>query len=110
MTSATCEVMWILKILRDFGVTETLLSVKLYCDNKSAMQIAANLVMYEKTKHFDVDVHLVREKLASRLIETVKVGSKEQTADVLTKALASAQHAVMVKKKLGIVNLFASSV
>jgi hypothetical protein len=109
MASVTCEIMWILKILRDLGVMDNLLPVKLCCDNKSAMQIAANPVMHEKTKHFDIDVHLIREKVASGLIETVKVDSKNQTTDVLTKALGSVQHAVMVKK-LGMVNLFASSV
>ena len=109
MASATCEIMWILKILDDLGVTGSLLPVKLCCDNKAAIQIAANPVMHEKTKHFDLDVHLIREKVSSGLIETIKVDSKAQTADVLTKALGSAQHAVMVNK-LGMVNMFASSV
>ena len=54
-------------------------------------------------------MHLVREKVASGLVRTVHIGSKEQTADVLTKALGSAQHGVMIKS-LGMVNLFASSV
>ncbi|GKB71616.1 ribonuclease H-like domain-containing protein [Tanacetum coccineum] len=53
---------------------------ELFCDNKSAMQKAANPVMHEKTKHFDIDVHLVREKVASGLIKTVKVDTKAQTA------------------------------
>ena len=108
MASATCEIMWIVKILKDFGVTENLLPIDLCCDNKSAIQIAANPVMHEKTKHFDIDVHLVREKVASGLIKTVKVVSKSQTANVLTKALGSIQHSVMVKK-LGMINLYAGS-
>ena len=86
-----------------------MLPVELCCDNRSAIQIAANPVMHEKTKHFDIDVHLIREKVSSGLIRTVNVGSKDQTADVLTKALGSVQHGVMVKR-LGMVNLFASSV
>ena len=109
MASVVCEVMWVLKILNDLGIHDNLLPVDLYCDNKSAIQIAANPVMHEKTKHFDIDVHLVREKVTSGLVRTVHIGSKEQTADVLTKALGSAQHGVMVKN-LGMVNLFASSV
>ena len=109
MASVVCEVMWVLKILSDLGVHDNSLPVDLYCDNKSAIQIAANPVMHEKTKHFYIDVHLVREKVTSGLIRTVHIGSKEQTADVLTKALGSAQHGVMVKN-LGMVNLFASSV
>ena len=100
--------MWVLKILDDLWVAEPMLLVKLCCNNKFATQTAANPVMHEKTKHFDLDVYLIREKVASGLIVTVKVDSKEQTADVLTKALGPAQHAVLVKK-LGMVNLFASS-
>ena len=64
--------------------------------------------MHEKTKHFDIDVHLIREKVSFGLIITVSVGSKDQTTVVFTKALGTAQHGVMVKR-LGMVNLFVSS-
>ena len=104
MASATCEVMWILKVLEDLGESG-LIPVDLCCDNKSAIQIAANPVMHEKTKHFDIDVHLVREKVASGLIKSVHVDSKNQVADVLTKGLGSVQHTFLVKK-LGMMNLF----
>ncbi|GJT84466.1 ribonuclease H-like domain-containing protein, partial [Tanacetum coccineum] len=40
INSVTCEVMWILKILKDLNVDVELLSVS--CDNSSAIQIAAN--------------------------------------------------------------------
>nr|GEZ89870.1 ribonuclease H-like domain-containing protein [Tanacetum cinerariifolium] len=62
MVFVTCEIMWVLKVLKDFGQCDLTL-VDLFCDNKSAIQIAANPVMYEKTKHVDIDVHLVREKV-----------------------------------------------
>ena len=62
------------------------------------MQIAAN--------HFDIDVHLIREKVASGLINIVHVDSKYQVADIPTKGLGSAQHTSLVKK-LGMLNLFA---
>ncbi|GKA58988.1 hypothetical protein Tco_0758301 [Tanacetum coccineum] len=54
--------------------------------------------MHEKIKHFDNDVHLVKEKVASGLIKTVKVDSKENVADILIKALGSFQHSYLTKK------------
>nr|GEV31353.1 hypothetical protein [Tanacetum cinerariifolium] len=61
---ATCKVIWVLKILKDLGL-DGLVLVTLFCDNKPAIQIGANPVMYEKTKHFDIDVHLAKKKVAS---------------------------------------------
>ncbi|GJX19485.1 ribonuclease H-like domain-containing protein [Tanacetum coccineum] len=104
IASVTCEIMWIVKIMKDLNV-DNLIPANLYCDNKSAIQITANPVMHEKTKHFDLDVHLVREKVSSGLIKTVKVDSRENVVDVLTKSLGSYQHTYLVKK-FGILNMF----
>ncbi|GJW00734.1 hypothetical protein Tco_1555985, partial [Tanacetum coccineum] len=41
------KVMWVVKVLQDFSIAN-LIHVNLYCDNKSAIQIAANPVMHEK--------------------------------------------------------------
>ncbi|GJS73425.1 ribonuclease H-like domain-containing protein [Tanacetum coccineum] len=97
MTSATCKVTWILQIMKDLNV-KSLVPVNLYSDNKSAMQIAANPIMHEKIKHFDIDVHFVREKVSSRLIGTLKVDSKKNINDILTKALRSFQLGFLTKK------------
>ncbi|GJX82618.1 ribonuclease H-like domain-containing protein [Tanacetum coccineum] len=53
-------------------------------------EIAANHVMHEKTKHFNIDMHLVREKVAPGLIKTQKLDSKDQVVHILSKALGSA--------------------
>ncbi|GJV31700.1 putative RNA-directed DNA polymerase [Tanacetum coccineum] len=61
--SSTCQIMWIVKVLNDLKINIAL-PVPLYCDNKSAIQIANNPVFHERTKHFEVDVHFIREKIA----------------------------------------------
>nr|GEY32465.1 ribonuclease H-like domain-containing protein [Tanacetum cinerariifolium] len=97
MAATTCEIMWIVKIMSDLNI-KNLLPAELCCDNKAAMKIAANPVMHEKTKHFDLDVHFIREKVCSGLIKTVKVESKDNVADILTKALGSFHHGFLTKK------------
>lgn len=63
--------------------------MKLYCDNKSAINIAYNPVQHDRTKHIEVDRHFIKEKLDSGLICAPFVSSQGQLADTLTKGLSS---------------------
>ena len=101
MASVTCEVIWILKILKDLNVKNPL-PVKIFCDNRAAIKIAANPVFHERTKHLEIDLHLVREKLAAGVIESIWIDSQHQLADILTKGLPVAQHNFLSNK----INLF----
>ena len=46
MAIATCELQWLRYLLHDFRVPHSFPSI-LYCDNKAALYIAANLVYHE---------------------------------------------------------------
>ncbi|GJZ21391.1 ribonuclease H-like domain-containing protein [Tanacetum coccineum] len=41
MASTTCEIMWIVKLLGEFGI-KNVVPIDLYCDNQSTIQIVAN--------------------------------------------------------------------
>ncbi|GKA24628.1 ribonuclease H-like domain-containing protein [Tanacetum coccineum] len=72
--SVTSEVIWILKILKDLNI-ENLLPISLHCDSNSAIKIAANPVFHERTKHLEIDLHFVRERVLKGVVKNIKVDS-----------------------------------
>ncbi|GKC01982.1 ribonuclease H-like domain-containing protein [Tanacetum coccineum] len=78
-----------------------------YMTLTDAIQIAANPVFHERTKHFELDVHFVREKVLAGIIKTVKVSFDMQTADIFTKCLSVVQHRLCCKN-LGMLDVFAA--
>ena len=53
-----------------------------------ATSLAKNLVFHARTKHIEIDVHFVREKVLAKEVEVRFVPSEEQVVDVFTKALS----------------------
>ncbi|KAB2630265.1 hypothetical protein D8674_007784 [Pyrus ussuriensis x Pyrus communis] len=88
MAHGICELLWLRKLLARLGFKpkETM---RLYCDNKSARDIADNPVQHDRTKHVEVDRHFIKEKLERKIVSIPFVSSDEQLADVLTHAVCS---------------------
>ncbi|GJW54527.1 hypothetical protein Tco_0098612 [Tanacetum coccineum] len=97
MASVTSEITWILKILKDLE-WDHFIPVKLFCDSQAAIKIAANPIFHERTKNLEIDLYFIREIFLSRVIETQKISSAIQPADIFTKGLDKAQHENLVSK------------
>jgi hypothetical protein len=62
MTSTTKKIIWLRWLLADMRVSLSHPTRK-YCNNQSYIQIAYNLVFYERTKHIEIDCHLTHHHL-----------------------------------------------
>ncbi|XP_019455050.1 PREDICTED: uncharacterized protein LOC109356169 [Lupinus angustifolius] len=100
---ASWEVQWLTYLLLDLHVS-LLKSTVLYCDSQSARHIAANSVFHERTEHLDIDCHITREYLKNNLFILLPISSKEQVADLFTKALDTSSFCHMLNK-LGMQNI-----
>ncbi|CAM8999360.1 unnamed protein product [Rhodiola kirilowii] len=86
MAAVCCEIIWLARLLADMGQSVTTPS-PLHCDNKAAIHIAHNPVFHERTKHVEIDCHLIRSQVISKFILPVHISTSEQPADMFTKPL-----------------------
>uniref|UniRef100_A0A2N9I8W4 Integrase catalytic domain-containing protein n=1 Tax=Fagus sylvatica TaxID=28930 RepID=A0A2N9I8W4_FAGSY len=97
LADTTSELLWLRWLLQDLGVS-TSSATPIYCDNRSAIQIARNDVFHERTKHIEIDCHLVRHHLLQGSLQLVSVSSHDQLADIFTKSHPTGRFRDLVSK------------
>ncbi|RVW80446.1 Retrovirus-related Pol polyprotein from transposon RE1 [Vitis vinifera] len=105
MALGLCEVLWLRLLLQDLGYLSRQ-PIRLFCDNKAACDIAHNPIQHDRTKHVEVDRFFIKEKLDDKIVELPKIRSKDQLADILTKAV-SRQVFSKFLDKLGMYDIYA---
>ena len=108
MATTTYEVTWLLYLLKDLHVLHNKL-VLMYYDNQVALHIAANPVFHERSKHIEVDCHIVRNRILNGTIKTFYVSIKNQQANIFIKALG-VDNFLRLLRRLSIINIFAQTV
>jgi hypothetical protein len=107
-TSTTCQVVWMRRILKDLMHNQEE-PTTIYCENKSTIALSKNHVFHKRTKHIDTRYHFIRELVNNGGLILQHCRSKEQLADIFTKALAQDQFEYL-REALGIVNIDVISV
>ena len=64
--SCCAQILWMIQTLEDFGLKFD--DVKIFCDNKSAIDITNNPVHHSRTKHIDVRHHFIRSHVETKRI------------------------------------------
>lgn len=67
----------------------------MWCDNQRVIALANNPVYHAKTKHVELDIHVIKEKVLAKQISICFVPSADQTSDIFTKALTYNQFIIL---------------
>jgi hypothetical protein len=104
LAHGTCEVKCLLKHFKDFHIKPNL-PIPLYYDNQSEVYIGNNSVFHERTKHIELDCHIVRDAVEKGIVPLLAIKSDLQVADIFTKGLARGPFE-SAEDKLGMKNIY----
>jgi hypothetical protein len=86
VANAVAEASWLRQLLTELR-TPSRKTTLVYCDNVSAICMSKNPVQHQRTKHVEIDLHFVRERVALGDIRVLHVPTTSQFADIFTKGL-----------------------
>jgi hypothetical protein len=82
------EVSWLRQLLQELHHLLQTASL-VYYDNVSAVYLSSNPIQHQHTKHVEIDLHFVRERVALGVVHVLHVPTTSQFTDVFTKGLPS---------------------
>nr|CAI72292.1 putative polyprotein [Phytophthora infestans] len=88
LSLCTQEVLWTRAMLKDMG-HEQVGATQVWEDNQGAIALASNAGYHARTKHVDIRHHFIRENVERSTIKVAYIDTKQQLADMLTKALGT---------------------
>jgi hypothetical protein len=69
---AVAKTVWLCQILTELHRPIQQATI-VYCDNISAIYMSSNPVQHQRTKHIEIDIHFVREKVALGQVRVLHV-------------------------------------
>ncbi|PNY11358.1 gag-pol polyprotein, partial [Trifolium pratense] len=87
--SGCSQLLWMKQMLKEYNIEQDVMT--LYCDNLSAINISKNPIQHSRTKHIDIRHHFIRDLVEDKIVTLEHVATKNQLADIFTKALDAVQ-------------------
>jgi hypothetical protein len=60
-----------------------------YCNNVSTIYLSTNPVQHQRTKHVEIDLHFIRDRIADGDVPVLHVSTTSQFVNIFTKGLPS---------------------
>jgi len=91
-TQATKEALWITKLMMDLRCMEKKKVMVIRCNNQSVISLTKNPTHHARTKHIDVQHHIVQKRVENGEIQFEYCPTEHMVVDVLIKALSKERH------------------
>jgi len=88
VANGVAEATWLRQLLQELHAPLRRATL-VYCDNISAVYMSSNPVQHQRTKHIEIDLHFVRERVSVGDLRVLHVPTSSQYADIFTKGLPS---------------------
>jgi hypothetical protein len=88
VTNGVAEVTWLCQLLHEPQASPSRCTL-VYCDNINAVYLSTNPIQHQRTKHVEIDLHFVREKIAKGQVRVLHIPTTSQFANIFTKGLLS---------------------
>ncbi|GJV62533.1 ribonuclease H-like domain-containing protein [Tanacetum coccineum] len=89
VANVVAETAWLRNLLLELHALITTATL-VYCDNFSAVYLSTNPVQHQRTKHIEIDIHCVRDYVASDQVRVIHVPFRFQYANIFTKGFPNA--------------------
>lgn len=101
-TTSASQAIWLRRLLADFNQKQAG-ATEIFCDSMSAIAMTKNQAYHSRTKHIDIRYHFIRSLVTNKDIVLKFCNTKEQVADILTKALPLEKQENF-RKQMGVCN------
>jgi gluconate kinase len=88
VANGVAEATWLCQLLHELQAPPSRCTL-VYCDNISVVYLSTNPVQHQRTKHVEINLHFVREKVVIGQVCILHVPTTSQFADIFTKGLPS---------------------
>lgn len=96
LTQATTDALWVQTLLHE--LTDPFSNPIVYRDNQSAVLLAHNPILHTRTKHMEIDLFFVREKILAKQLSMVHIPGTDQWVNILTKPVSTSKFLLMRSK------------
>jgi hypothetical protein len=88
IANGMAEATWLRQLLHELQTPPSRCTL-VYCDNISVVYLSTNLVQHQRTKHVEIDLHFIQEKVAIGQVHVLHVPTTSQFTNIFMKGLPS---------------------